>query len=612
VPGSLEERHDFVLSGSGRLHQDVQAAVLLYLLDQRWRPAASELSSRAAPWYRARAGQRPGATIDEQIADQDWQSAVFSLLWHTFWIHLGTGMQLLKALFTPAAVVDISFAAALLRVADFFSPACAAADQRLISDLHVVTSLQLTFRPSPERRAQAADAARAVLTALSSCPGDPVLAATPPATAYYDLLQVTWHEALRLPGPERAALLLRAAAGIERGTATGREIAARAGRLAFTAEEFRAAPAEAQETILSALQLMTFSGPGYAAAHQGLGNALLALGQADAAEAAYREAIRLNPRDTMYRMDLGTLLDALGRQADADASYREALQLLPAGAVACLMLGNTLYSTGRFRGARAAFREAIRLNPGDPTFHHSLGLALYASWQFREAEASCREALRLDPSGIEAIKGLGNPLGAQGRYDEAEAAYREALHLSPGDIDAFWGLGYMLFGLGRFPEAEAVFRDAMRLDTGHEAACTGLGHALTYLGRFGEAETFSRSPRPCRITWGNATRRGVLLRSSVGAALVAGSCSCQVRDRGITACERSWCGCRRVRGTGRFWMRIWPSLRRRTRSCGRCDSAATARSRRRSRMRGLSRCSCGGAPGRAGAGRREQRSWACS
>jgi Flp pilus assembly protein TadD len=240
-----------------------------------------------------------------------------------------------------------------------------------------------------------------------------VLAATPPATAYYDLLQVTWHEALRLPGPERAALLLRAAAGIERGTATGREIAARAGRLAFTAEEFRAAPAEAQETILSALQLMTFSGPGYAAAHQGLGNALLALGQADAAEAAYREAIRLNPRDTMYRMDLGTLLDALGRQADADASYREALQLLPAGAVACLMLGNTLYSTGRFRGARAAYREAIRLNPGDPTFHHSLGLALYASWQFREAEASCREALRLDPSGIEAIKGLGNPLGAR-------------------------------------------------------------------------------------------------------------------------------------------------------------------------------------------------------
>jgi tetratricopeptide (TPR) repeat protein len=523
---SLEERHDFVLSGSGRLHQDVQEAVLLYLLDQRWRNQASELSSRAAPWYRARASQRAAATIDEQIDDQDWQSAMFSLLWHTFWIELGQGMQLLKALFTPVIIVNVSFAADLLRVADFFSPACTAADQRLIGDLHVVTSLQLTFRPSPQRRAQAADAARAVVQALNGCPMDPVLAPTPSAAVYYDLLQVTWHEALHLTATERAARLLRAAAGVEPGTATGREIAVRAGRLAIDAEEFRAAPAQAQETIISALQLVTFFGPDAAAAQHDLGNALFALGLLGEAETAYREAIRLNPREVMYRMNLGTMMVTLERRADADAAYREALQLIPSGAAACALLGNALYSKDQFRAAEAAYREAIRLNPGEAVYHHNLGNALYAldedaeaAAAFREAirlnpgeavyhhnlgnalraldedaeaAASYREVLRLNPGSIEAIKDLGNALAAQNRYDEAEASYREALHLSPGDSEASIWLGYVLSGLGRFPEAEAAFRGAVRLDTGREAACTGLGHALMLLGRFEEAEASFR------------------------------------------------------------------------------------------------------------------------
>src|ERR1019366_10682195 len=105
-------------------------------------------------------------------------------------------------------------------------------------------------------------------------------------------------------------------------------------------------------------------------------------------------------------------------------------------------------------------------------------------------------------------------------------------------------------------------------------ACCGIVVAAVEADRLSDATAFSRGPRPCRMTWGNATRRVVLPLSSLGVALVAGSCSCQLRDRGITGCERSWSGCRRVRGTGRFWMRIWLSLRLRMRSCGRCGSAA--------------------------------------
>src|SRR5262249_26383800 len=64
--------------------------------------------------------------------------------------------------------------------------------------------------------------------------------------------------------------------------------------------------------------------------------------------------------------------------------------------------------------------------------------------------------------------------------------------------------------------------------------------------------------------------------------------------RGDQGCERSWCGCRRGCGTGRCWMRGWPSYRWRMRFFGMRGSGAMLRSRRRGRTRAVSRCSCVG------------------
>jgi Flp pilus assembly protein TadD len=47
------------------------------------------------------------------------------------------------------------------------------------------------------------------------------------------------------------------------------------------------------------------------------------------AEAAYREAIRLSPRDYHPHFGLGNLLCLLRRYAEAEAPYREALRLVP-------------------------------------------------------------------------------------------------------------------------------------------------------------------------------------------------------------------------------------------------------------------------------------------
>jgi Flp pilus assembly protein TadD len=489
---ALARRHDFVLSGSGRLHQDVQEAVLVYLLDRMRRPAAGLLSTRAAALYRERATTARQRTVDEQLADQDWQSAVLSLLWHTFWIDLGRGLQLLKALFAPIVIADASVAAALLRAADFFAPACPAAGQRLISELHVVTNLQLTFRPALDRRAKAADAAREVVKALKDCPEALVLATTPSAAAYYDLLQANCHEALSLTVSERAALLLRAATHVEPGTGTAREIAFQVSGLAINVAEFHTVPAETQQTIVSALNLLTRFTPDDATAHHDLGNTLFALGQYPEAEAAYRVAIHLNPSEVLYRISVGTALVALGRHAEAEASYGEALRLSPANAIAIANLGNTLYGLGQYRTAEAAWREALRLEPSHAVYHYNLGATLSSLERYTEAEAAYREALLLDPSDADFHDRLGDMLFLLGRHAEAEAAYREALRLDPENAVYHCDLGNALFRLGRYDEAAAAYREAARLDPSNADAHNSLGKALAWLGRYAEAEAAYR------------------------------------------------------------------------------------------------------------------------
>ena len=184
----LAARHDFVLSGSRRLHQEVREAVLLFLLDPLERPAVREMNTRAAAHYRARAAAADHATVDAQVTDQRWQTAVISLLWHIFWTDLDQGLETLS-LFAAAVTLDEAFAAAMLRVAAFFAPACPADGQRLIGDLQLVaqmlSGLQLgaeTPRPGP------AGSIRNAINAVTKRAAEPLLATAPPVAVYHDLL----------------------------------------------------------------------------------------------------------------------------------------------------------------------------------------------------------------------------------------------------------------------------------------------------------------------------------------------------------------------------------------------------------------------------------------
>ena len=483
----LAARHDFVLSGSRRLHQDVREAVLLLLRGPLERPVVRDMNTRAAALYRARAAATGHLTVDAQMADQGWQAAMTALLWHTFWVDLDQGLQMLKGLFATAVTADGSFAVALLRTAAFFAPACTADSRRLISDLRLVSDPLLAFRFPRARRGRAE---RSVIEALKTCPAEPLLATAPPAAAYYDLLQASRHEALGLAVHDRAALLLRAANDVEPGGPTADAIASQVLQLAIDPEDYRSAAADAQQAIISALGLPARLDPGDAIARNNLGNTLYELGLYRKAEAAYREALRLEPGDAVVHHNLGNTLYELGLYNEAEAAYREALRLEPGDAVVHHNLGNTLAFMSRYDQAEAAYREGLRLDPGNAALFCGLGYALAGLGRYDEVEAAYREAQRRNPGDADPYNGLGYALACLGRYDEAEAAYREALRLNPSFVNAHSGLGRLYLKLlGRVEEAAAALREALRLDPAETAVHASLGSLYVVTGELDAART---------------------------------------------------------------------------------------------------------------------------
>jgi Flp pilus assembly protein TadD, contains TPR repeats len=121
-------------------------------------------------------------------------------------------------------------------------------------------------------------------------------------------------------------------------------------------------------------------------------NALLDLGQIDAAEAVPLPADARNGSVNAVR---GHLFAARQRWAEAAGSYATAAQASPADPLLRNALGYALLREGRTAQAVESFRAAVDLAPQEPVIRNNLLLALTLAGRRDEAEALLR---RLDPA----------------------------------------------------------------------------------------------------------------------------------------------------------------------------------------------------------------------
>ncbi|MFF5084142.1 tetratricopeptide repeat protein [Actinoplanes sp. NPDC000266] len=477
----ISRRHDFIHSGDGTIHRDVRDAVRLFILTpvQRVSDTVQQINQRAVQYLRDRLEVWADRGVEDQVMDASWRTTSVALLWHTFWVDPPEGVRLLQSFIPQAAVLQPTYARILLEVAKFFRPYCSPAHRTVVDGLFQLAGIATPF-------GEAANASVAMRA----------LDAGEPRTPYVHLLYCQAWSALGLDFIERVRHLRLATKFTKPASGpTADRLGQIAGSLPYVGDLKSRTDAD-QRAVIDGLRIAARYQRRFSA-HNGLGNALYALGRHGEAEAAFRQAVKCGADNAYGHNGLGSALYGLGRYVEAEAAFRKAVRCDPDFAVAHRNLGSTLFGLGRYAEAEAAYREAVRRDAGNAYGHNGLGNALHGLGRYTKAEAAYREAVRRDSANAYGHNGIGNALYGQGRYTEAETAFREAVRCDSNYAYAFNGLGNTLYSLGRYAEAEVAFREAVRCDSHYAYAFNGLGNALYDLGRYAEAEAAFREAVRC-------------------------------------------------------------------------------------------------------------------
>ncbi len=210
------------------------------------------------------------------------------------------------------------------------------------------------------------------------------------------------------------------------------------------------------------------------------------------AQACYRNAMRLQPRDHRWPYYLGYAYEQQGQPRQAAPYYAAALERKPDLAVARLRLGRVYLDLGRFQKAAPLLQTAVRIPALKGAASFSLGELAYARQDFAQAVHWLEQTLRVDPKATRAQYTLGLAYRSLGNLVQARrhlALRGEAEPELPDPlVDALLKLSTgqrMLFKYavdavrrGEYEHAVHMFREGLALDGDNLDARVSFARAL--------------------------------------------------------------------------------------------------------------------------------------
>jgi len=190
-----------------------------------------------------------------------------------------------------------------------------------------------------------------------------------------------------------------------------------------------------------------------------LGDAYLRAGQPEQARKIFKGLLDEEPDSSQYHAAMGNALIASGRFEEAEASYRQAIENDFPGKAGVFLnkMGHACMLAGAFERAESAFRRTVEAFNEEPIFHCDLGDALVMLGRLDEAFRSYGDAVRVNP----AFEGtyyhrLGNLLMKENRAPEAVDAFHRAGAADPSNAFYKLALANALSSCGRTGEAKEI------------------------------------------------------------------------------------------------------------------------------------------------------------
>ncbi|MDD3518438.1 MAG: tetratricopeptide repeat protein, partial [Chromatiales bacterium] len=215
---------------------------------------------------------------------------------------------------------------------------------------------------------------------------------------------------------------------------------------------------------LSFLERARTANPNNPFIHYNLGVTMQGLGQKQAAERCYRDALQLQPDLAPANYNLARLLLDAGQAEAAEPLLRTVTRAAPAMAEAWLVLGNALKTLARRDEAADAYAQATALKPDYAEAFFNRAVVVQELHRHDEAIADYGRFMQLRGEHPQALNQIGLCLRQQARYDEALPRFRRAVELDPNFAGAWTNLGLTLDDLGDEKTAVDAFDRALAID----------------------------------------------------------------------------------------------------------------------------------------------------
>jgi tetratricopeptide (TPR) repeat protein len=212
--------------------------------------------------------------------------------------------------------------------------------------------------------------------------------------------------------------------------------------------------------------------------YSGLATVSVALNRLDDAEQHCQAALTLQPALASAHYVRGVVLHRRGRLPEAEEAFREAVRVDPRQGDARRRLEGQ--PAEQLFALVAQLRMRVAAEPDDYPSQRELGLALLARGEAAAALEHLRAATRLGPDVVEGHVALAVALERLDQIDGAVTCYRQALRLDPTNAHNRCSLGYALQTRGAIVAARAEFLTALEHEPGNS-------HALAALSKLASA-----------------------------------------------------------------------------------------------------------------------------
>ena len=182
----------------------------------------------------------------------------------------------------------------------------------------------------------------------------------------------------------------------------------------------------------------------------------------DAEVSVYNEAIQRCPKMVEAHFNMGLALQKKGDLPAAEAKFREAIRIKDEETFRVGLAG-VLMQKGEISAAREQYERVLEQNPKSVAALQGTALILEKQQNLLEAVATLQKAGGIDESNSRTFFNLGVLNEKLKHYDAAAAAYRRAVEIDPKHFESKYLLGIVQARLGKLEDARRSLQAAAEL-----------------------------------------------------------------------------------------------------------------------------------------------------